>query len=491
MSAPRVPICSGCLRPWTSPRYHTCDSCRSRQRRPSASTISHPLAPTPTLENSDLPSKRRRRQNNSSFENDPAPVAVRQAVHLLEDEFHRREAASHAFPPDISSSLIRESVSKFEDEMSAASKRTVCSSCGQFVLSTDVHRISDSNNSINCLRGCLDICGRHDDVWQFCSPCHSALRAGKIPKLSARNSINVTTCQHYPSVLEDLTVVEESLIAKCHPVGTILKLRPGGRSSPVAYNALRGHMIVIPQDPGPLLDILPSPDLKLNDIIKVVWLGKLAPAISDLKPFLQVRKEKVLSALQYLVQHNHLYHDLTINHNLINSWDSDFIPPDIEANIIHIKDPDHAEREGYTVSLQAGNHENDFQAAQDSAFQADDQEPLVTGSVYTDINGERQDPNVRMVDALLGAVAGRSGDMETPTDDGVHVRHSEQRNVPTISYAIRGQAALLNHWQDSHYFTAAFPTLFPCGTGGHRDERPLPVSLMAFAEWALKHHSRR
>jgi hypothetical protein len=203
MSAPRVPICSGCLRPWTSPRYHTCDSCRSRQRRPSASTISHPLAPTPTLENSDLPSKRRRRQNNSSFENDPAPVAVRQAVHLLEDEFHRREAASHAFPPDISSSLIRESVSKFEDEMSAASKRTVCSSCGQFVLSTDVHRISDSNNSINCLRGCLDICGRHDDVWQFCSPCHSALRAGKIPKLSARNSINVTTCQHYPSVLED------------------------------------------------------------------------------------------------------------------------------------------------------------------------------------------------------------------------------------------------------------------------------------------------
>ena len=142
-----------------------------------------------------------------------------------------------------------------------------------------MHKIGDSSRSIDCLRGCLDICGRHDDVWQFCSPCHSALRGGGVPKLSAKNSINVTMCQHYPSALEGLTAVEESLIAKCHPVGTILKLRPGGRSSPVAYNALRGHMIVIPQDPGPLLDILPSPDLKLNDIIKVIWLGKLAPAV--------------------------------------------------------------------------------------------------------------------------------------------------------------------------------------------------------------------
>jgi uncharacterized protein DUF6570 len=110
-------------------------------------------------------------------------------------------------------------------------------------------------------------------------------------------------------------------------------------------------MIVIPQDPGPLLDILPNPNLKLNGIIKVVWLSKLAPAFSDLKPFLQVRKEKVLSALQYLVQHNHLYHDLTINHDMIDSWDSDFIPPKIEANIIHITDSDHREREGYYIPL--------------------------------------------------------------------------------------------------------------------------------------------
>jgi hypothetical protein len=55
------------------------------------------------------------------------------------------------------------------------------------------------------------------------------------------------------STESDLTPVEECLIAKCHPIGTIIKLRPGGRPSPVTYNTIWGHMIVIPQDPGPLL----------------------------------------------------------------------------------------------------------------------------------------------------------------------------------------------------------------------------------------------
>jgi hypothetical protein len=47
---------------------------------------------------------------------------------------------------------------------------------------------------------------------------------------------------------------------------------------------------------------------------------------------------------------------------------------------------------------------------------------------------------------------------------------------------IHGQAALLNHWYDSYYFTAAFPTLFPMGIGGHLDQHDIHVSLVAFAE---------
>jgi hypothetical protein len=94
--------------------------------------------------------------------------------------------------------------------------------------------------------------------------------------------MNVTLCQDYPSALEGLTTVEECLIARCHPAGAIFKLRPGGYVTSVNYYALKGHMIVIPQDPGALLDILPNDDLSLQTLIKVCWLGKTLPSIADL-----------------------------------------------------------------------------------------------------------------------------------------------------------------------------------------------------------------
>jgi hypothetical protein len=85
--------------------------------------------------------------------------------------------------------------------------------------------------------------------------------------------VNVTLCQHYPTTLSDLTLPKEYLIAKSHPVRVVLKLQPGGQLSPANYRALWGHFIVIPQDPGPLLQILPSPKLQFAQLIKVFWLG--------------------------------------------------------------------------------------------------------------------------------------------------------------------------------------------------------------------------
>lgn len=69
--------------------------------------------------------------------------------------------------------------------------------------------------------------------------------------------------------------------------------------------------------------------------------------------------------------------------------------------------------------------------------------------------------------------------------------NSPHRRPPVIEYGVRGQALLLNQWQDPHYFTSAFPTLFPTGKGGHLDDRDIAVSLAAFANWALRYYSRR
>ena len=62
---------------------------------------------------------------------------------------------------------------------------------------------------------------------------------------------------------------------------------------------------------------------------------------------------------------------------------------------------------------------------------------------------------------------------------------------PILTYECKGHPILLNDWDNSDFFTAAFPTLFPFGVGGHiikKDEsRQTIVSLQPWAKWALSH----
>ena len=249
---------------------------------------------------------------------------------------------------------------------------------------------------------------------------------------------------------------------------------------------MRGHFILIPQDPGPLLHLLPSPELRFTELIKVLWLGDRAPTDSELKPFLSIRKHNVFSALQYLVQHNPLYRDVTIDHSTINDWPDEFIPSDLQQQIICVSEADHHERAGYTVDLQDDNYENDWQAAED--IPSSENTPLLTGSITTDINGERHNPDLRLLNAVYNLVDAQHNspvvtqNVESP---------SASQHTPAIRYSIHGPATFLNHWRDPRYFTSAFPALFPTGIGGHLDQRTIHVSLLAFADWALRHHSRR
>jgi hypothetical protein len=104
-------------------------------------------------------------------------------------------------------------------------------------------QISDEDPVLRPLEGFLDLYGYTHGFWNLCPGCNAALLRGSAPKFSAMNKINVTLCQNYPEALTDLTLTEKYLIAKSHPVGVVLKLRPGGRSSPANYRALRGHFI--------------------------------------------------------------------------------------------------------------------------------------------------------------------------------------------------------------------------------------------------------
>jgi hypothetical protein len=270
-----LPLCTGCCRPWTSSRYRTCEKCRARsqrqyqqQREQQPHPNSDPFTRYPRSSIHPRAKKRRVAENAGASE------AVRLALGLLEEEFTLRETASRQFPSEISSSHIRSSITRYEDEMLASSERSICCSCGGFFPSGDTHEIGDQDERLQGMR--LDRCGYHENSWHFCRLCHTAISQWRVPKFSASNSVNVTMCQEYPAALEDLTPVEECLIAKCHPVGTILKLRPGGHVSTTNYS-----VIVTPQEPGPLLQILPCPEPRLESLIKIFWPSKTPPTNRD------------------------------------------------------------------------------------------------------------------------------------------------------------------------------------------------------------------
>jgi hypothetical protein len=88
---------------------------------------------------------------------------VKVTVGFLEHEFDFREAASKAFPQQITSSHIRAAVGKYEDEMSAAPLTFVCYSCGRFVAAPDIYEVDNRAGFILPPRRILDHCGHHEN----------------------------------------------------------------------------------------------------------------------------------------------------------------------------------------------------------------------------------------------------------------------------------------------------------------------------------------
>jgi len=124
---------------------------------------------------------------------DRVQEAVKIALSVLTDEFEQWKVTSDTFPPRITSSEIRTSVSEYESQILEASKRSICSCCGILVAVSDVYNIDNGNDIIRPLQHQLNHCGYYRNSWDFCASCHSALKRGTIPKFSAKNYVNVTT----------------------------------------------------------------------------------------------------------------------------------------------------------------------------------------------------------------------------------------------------------------------------------------------------------
>ena len=169
--------------------------------------------------------------------------------------------------------------------------KMACASCGWFIK-------SGMNNAVdkNCplFEAGLNQCDLIEEGSAiFCNICLATIAASKPPSFGHMNAVNTTCFHQFPMVLSDLTLVEEAIIARAHLMILILKLLPADRASPQSiYKGIRGHAVILPQNPGPFVNMLPSSTFQVQDIIRVVWASDKTYTEDQLRLVITVRKHE-------------------------------------------------------------------------------------------------------------------------------------------------------------------------------------------------------
>lgn len=132
-----------------------CFECRSRSVnivQPATDIVLSVTASFNPFVNSFQPRNTRRRKTHSDHllstspsqttpNNDRLQPAVYGAVGFLHQEYESRLQASDQFPLDITPSYIRASIARYESHMSVQSQEGICSCCGRFVPTEEIHRL--------------------------------------------------------------------------------------------------------------------------------------------------------------------------------------------------------------------------------------------------------------------------------------------------------------------------------------------------------------
>jgi len=299
----------------------------------------------------------------------------------------------------------------------------------------------------------------------LCRGCHNQLSKDCQPSEALANFRWVGPV---PEELRDLTWIEELLIARVHVCGSIVRL--GQRNNPSSFFGIKGHVVFLPQDTTRLIDLLPMSPASLSDMVKVVWTGKSKPDRSRLRSRFMVRKHKVYNALKWLVEnHDDYRNNVTIDEERINGWESTFVAVELLDSIGHVSDSsvEDAARDGFAMD---NPDDDDITDDNDNADAVDDTayDLPFTSSGIVDVNNIAEVPDATTLNRLA------------------QLKADITANVVTGS-------KVLNQYDCDTYFTSAFPTLFPYGTGKHRDSRREGKGQLSLLKWVslmLRHSSR-
>ncbi|KAI0350377.1 hypothetical protein OH77DRAFT_1573329 [Trametes cingulata] len=223
-----------------------------------------------------------------------------------------------------------------------------------------------------------------------------------------------------------------------------------GSRRPNLQRGFKGHIIIHPQRPEQIDNVLPPTVSDIITPICVIFVGSMPPTLEWLKKHakpLAVRREKVRSALEWLRHNNALYDGISVDEERLAALPEDGLLP------VHI----HIEHVMPTAS-------DDALTSRYDANVAYDDEDLTT-QTNTE---ERSEQKVVITD-----VDGRSPANELRA---AAVRHIKERGGGYVE--VPHGPVPLNEFCNPELFPMLYPCLFPYGIGGCEDPlRARPLSL--------------
>jgi hypothetical protein len=242
-----------------------------------------------------------------------------------------------------------------------------------------------------------------------------------------------------PNELQNLTQIEEMLIARALPIMRVY-IKPGGQ------RGYSGHCINLPQNVKELAMSLP---IYPKDLAVIIVKAK---GRENTFRDVTVRKQKVHNALVWLINNNPHYSELLINEDALNSLPENGVPPDL-----------------MTV-------ETDDDIVSDDNCSPDVGPPTDNPSEDIVYNDSTEMSSFLPV-----------GEQQQQEIEAVRNQLSENEPMPWPSVV---ENEPINEYQVSHLATMAFPTLFPDGKGDPTNQgllRDVPLQerikhLLKFAE---------
>jgi len=290
----------------------------------------------------------------------------------------------------------------------------------------------------------------------LCRPCRNALLRKKLPRFALANLNVIGTV---PPELQSLTLVEELIVSRCRAKMCIVKLqdRSDDVDLPTVQRGVKGHIIVFPQHPENLPDVMPP---SISDIISpicIIFCGSTIPTPQWLKEKarpLVVRREVVLHALRWLCVHNVLYHNVIIDLDRISAL------PDNDVLSYHIEQVEASTAARTLVSRYDLSNGHSTEPSPDNSVQFE-------SVLITDIDANS--PSYKLKAAALQHAKRGGSFIQIPHDPNP-----------------------VNEFSNPAMFPMLYPTLFPYGIGGFENRcRFIPIGFENHVKHMLALNDKR